>query len=165
MRLQTLIMINRAPFKKIKLSFEGENVYILSGINGTGKTTIISYIVDAFYELAKIGFHNEFEKIPDKYYRVSSNLYSLISNEASIVYMRFIGKNNDKKYDYIDIYGNCSQEDYDRLITLEDKIPYSRFNTMLKETNSKKVWSISETKEINTLFSDNRTSLSCRPRS
>ena len=48
MRLETIILINRAPFERIQLQFENENMFILSGINGTGKTTILSYIVDAF---------------------------------------------------------------------------------------------------------------------
>ena len=33
MRLETIILINRAPFKKIQLQLENENVFILSGIN------------------------------------------------------------------------------------------------------------------------------------
>lgn len=57
MRLKKLIMINRAPFEKLILDFNDENIAVLSGINGAGKTTIISHIVDAFYELARVCLH------------------------------------------------------------------------------------------------------------
>ena len=53
MRLETIIMINRAPFNKLRLDLTDENVIVLSGINGVGKTAILSHVVDAFYELAK----------------------------------------------------------------------------------------------------------------
>lgn len=44
------LFINRSPFKdNLEISFK-EGVNVLCGINGRGKTTILSYIVDAFYE-------------------------------------------------------------------------------------------------------------------
>lgn len=47
------LFINRSPFKdNLEISFK-EGVNVLCGINGRGKTTILSYIVDAFYEMAK----------------------------------------------------------------------------------------------------------------
>ena len=69
MRLKDILLINRAPFSKLRLSFGSERIALLSGVNGAGKTTIISYIVDAFYELAKQGFHNEFEQIDSVSFR------------------------------------------------------------------------------------------------
>lgn len=72
MRLQKAIFFNRAPFNKLELNFDDSNIFVLSGINGKGKTTVLSYIVDSFYELAKQAFQNEFENIANKFYRVSS---------------------------------------------------------------------------------------------
>ena len=72
MRLKNIILINRAPFERLELDLGDENVSVLSGINGAGKTTIISHIVDAFYELAKNAFSVEFEDKINKFYRVSS---------------------------------------------------------------------------------------------
>ena len=46
MRLQNIILINRAPFERLDINFDNDNVAVFSGINGVGKTTIISYIVD-----------------------------------------------------------------------------------------------------------------------
>ena len=74
-RLKKVLFINRAPFDKLELDFDDSNIFLFSGINGKGKTTILSYIVDAFYELAKKGYYNEFEDKANEYYRVSSGLY------------------------------------------------------------------------------------------
>jgi predicted ATP-binding protein involved in virulence len=41
MRLQKILIINRAPFEKFELNFDDSNITILSGINGAGKTTVI----------------------------------------------------------------------------------------------------------------------------
>lgn len=45
------LFINRAPFKEnLEISFK-EGVNVLCGINGRGKTTILSYIVDALSKI------------------------------------------------------------------------------------------------------------------
>ena len=67
-------------------------------MNGRGKTTILSHITDAIYELAKKVFHNEFEGRENKYYRISSPLYNINTLEPSFVYLRF--KHNDENIDY-----------------------------------------------------------------
>lgn len=51
--LEKAIFINRAPFEHLELYFRDKGVNVLSAINGKGKTTILSHIADAFYELAK----------------------------------------------------------------------------------------------------------------
>lgn len=83
------IFINRAPFEHLELDFKERGINVLSAINGNGKTTILSHITDAFYELAKDVFHNEFEGRENKYYRVSSSLYNLNPANPSYVYLRF----------------------------------------------------------------------------
>lgn len=83
------IFINRAPFEHLALDFKEKGINVLSAINGNGKTTILSHITDAFYELAKIVFHNEFEGRENKYYRVSSSLYNINLANPSFVYLRF----------------------------------------------------------------------------
>ena len=45
---------------------ENDRIGII-GENGAGKTTILSYIVDAFYELARNAFREEFEDKPNKF--------------------------------------------------------------------------------------------------
>lgn len=153
MRLKKLIMINRAPFDHLELDFDNENVTVLSGINGCGKTTILSHIVDSFYELAMKAFDSEFEYKANKYYRVSSGVFSLNSKKSSIVYLRFVMENG-KHADYVDVREYCGQDTYDRLIILPDKIPYSKIEKTLKQANNCKYWSLSDKKEIDELFSN-----------
>ena len=50
--IQKIILHNRAPFDHIELDFAEGGISVLSAINGGGKTTIISHIVDAWHEMA-----------------------------------------------------------------------------------------------------------------
>lgn len=77
--LEKLILINRAPFNQLILDFKENEIAVLSAANGKGKTTILSYIVDAFYEMARPHFLNQFEGKEHKFYRVSSSIYNLDS--------------------------------------------------------------------------------------
>jgi len=45
MYLQKAIFKNIAPFGDLDLTFDKNQVIVFSGINGRGKTTILSYIV------------------------------------------------------------------------------------------------------------------------
>lgn len=154
MRLETIILINRAPFDKFRLDLTSENVIVLSGINGVGKTTILSHIVDAFYELAKKAYHNEFEHTSNKYYRISSGAFSLDNSKASIVYLRF--RDNDETFfDYIDVQGKCNEGIYDDQIVLDGKITYENIKNNLEKSGNTKHWSISDNKAIALLFENN----------
>lgn len=147
-------MINRAPFEHLELDFNDENVVILSGINGAGKTTIISHIVDAFYELAKKAYSNEFEDKPTKFYRVSSSLYSINRSKPSIAYFRF-QQDDSHNVDYIDITGTCDEKEYDAILALPERIPFSSIQSGLKRDGAIKHWSISDKKKIEECFSSN----------
>ncbi len=70
--LEKAIFVNRAPFEKLVLDFDENGISVLSSENGKGKTTILSHIVDAFHEMARPHFTNEFEGKENKFYRVSS---------------------------------------------------------------------------------------------
>ena len=147
MRLKKLIMINRAPFDNLTLNFDDENIAVLSGINGTGKTTIISYIVDSFYELAKKAFSNEFEDKPNKFYRVSSSMYAIdMSKASSIVYLRF-SKDDNSNVDYIDVMGKCSEQEYKAILDIDKSIAFSAIKKDLERDSFVKYWSISDQKE------------------
>ena len=77
LHIKKAIFANRAPFEYLALDFKENGISVLTAVNGKGKTTILSYIVDAFYELAKLHYSNEFEGKENKYYRVSSSLYNI----------------------------------------------------------------------------------------
>ena len=74
MKIEKAIFVNRAPFQKVEFDFLESGVNVLSGINGRGKTTVISHIVDVFYEMARSSFSNSFEGKENKFYRYSSIL-------------------------------------------------------------------------------------------
>jgi len=147
-------MINRAPFERLELELGAENIILLSGINGAGKTTILSYIVDAFYELAKNGYQGEFENRNTKFYRISSSLFSLDTSKPSVVYLRFV-LDNGSYADYVDMRGLCSRAEYESLIGLSNIIPYSKIERTLKDSEVAKYWTISDKKAIQSLFSSN----------
>ena len=141
--LERAIFINRAPFERLDLFFEENEIAVLSGINGKGKTTIISHVVDAFHEIAKTRFSLSYEGFESKYYRITSHAFSLDPTTPSIVYLIFKTKeisstpegHNEigvNRIDYIDIRGECSNQDYDRAIVLDQKIPYADLKIYLE---------------------------------
>lgn len=147
--LETAIFDNVAPFDMpYPIKFEENEIAVFTGINGKGKTTILSYIVDAFHEMAKMGFSNEFEDKQNKFYRISSPIFNLDSNKPSFVYLRF--KFADKNIDYLNVSGLCTKEYYNEKILLKDKIEFEKFSKKLEENKCDKIVSIvsSESKEI-----------------
>lgn len=153
--LEKAIFINRAPFEHLELDFKEKCISVLTAANGKGKTTILSHIVDAFYELAKLFYNNEFEGIENKYYRVSSSVFSIKQGQPSIVYFRFISDN--KHIDYVDIREQCSQEYYDKNITISDKIQFSEISGLLTNQSNIKHWELSSNNKniVKSIFNSN----------
>ncbi len=143
--LKKAIFVNRAPFEHLELDFKGRGVNVLSAVNGQGKTTILSHIVDAFYELARPNFENEFADKSTKYYRVSSSVFNIKMNEPSFVYLRFM--NNSEIWDYVDIRNSCTEHEYNSQITVQDKIPFVELKQTLKEDENIKRWSRTVSKD------------------
>ncbi len=153
--LEKAIFVNRAPFEHLELDFKEKGINVLTAINGKGKTTILTYIADAFYELAKMHYPNEFENITNKYYRIASALYNIRMDNPSYVYFRF--KNEDNYWDYLDIKNNCSQEEYDNAINIDNKISYHEFGQRLTKNSNIKQWSqlANNKKEVLSIFEAN----------
>ena len=124
-----IILRNRAPFDSIDLSFKDKSISVLTALNGKGKTTILSYIVDAWVELTKKAYSFSYEGRENKYYRVSSPLYDINPGEPSLVYIRFADGND--YCDYLDIRNNCSEEFYSAAVQLDGKIPYQKISKKL----------------------------------
>lgn len=153
MYLEKIIFNNRAPFEHLEIDFRNNGVNVLTAINGKGKTTILSHIADAFYELAKPAYLQEFEGKQDKFYRVSSPLFNITYSKPSIVYLRF--KNGDDFYDYIDVRGNCTEEQYGDAIDISNKIDYGFIQPMLTEYNISKYWNIQDNGVRKKMFEQN----------
>lgn len=153
MRIKEMQLYNRAPFEDLLLHFDSSNISVISGINGVGKTTIISYIVDAFYEFAKEGFNNEFNDIGDKFYRVSSGLTTLNKDKPSFVYIRF--ESNGETIDYIDIRNLTSDEAYQNAIRLDNTIPFDKIKEEIRSSNVLKYFTLRDGRKISNLFNTN----------
>ncbi len=103
---------------------------MLSAINGKGKTTVLSHIADAFYEMARTCYSQSFEGKEYKFYRLSSELFSLEMSKYSIVYLRF--RHDDETIDYVDFCGDITEEQYTNEIKLRDVIPFRIISSHFK---------------------------------
>jgi predicted ATP-binding protein involved in virulence len=145
--LEKAIFVNRAPFKKLELNFEENEIAVLSAVNGMGKTTVLSHLADAFYEMVK-QYYSDITEDTNKYYRVSSSIFNLDTSKPSFVYFRFKTV-EDSIIDYVDLRNNCSEQQYNEAIMLEGKIDFnSQIKTQLNDENNIKKVSPNFTKEI-----------------
>ena len=157
--LTKAIFDNRAPFKHLELDFKEKNITVLNAINGGGKTTILTHIVDAFHEMAKKGFYNEYELKSNKYYRIASPVYNLDTRKASIVYLRFVYDGNI--VDYVDVVSGMmkvgiTKDEYDEIINLDNKIDYTEFAGEFKSRrNFKHVSKECDEKNSGKIFNNN----------
>lgn len=153
MYLEKIIFDNRAPFEHLEIDFKNNGVNVITAINGKGKTTILSHIADAFYELARPAYPQEFEGKENKLYRVSSPLYNINPSKPSIVYFRF--KDDEDIYDYIDVRDICTKEQYDAAIDVDNKIDYNDFQRRLKQQNFSKYWNVQNNDIRKKMFEQN----------
>ena len=102
------------------MTFKDQSISVLTAFNGKGKTTILSYIVDAWVELTKGIYSKTFEGRENSYYRVSSPLYDIMRGMPSLVYIRF--KNNDSNIDYLDSRNGGTIEWYEETVPMADRI-------------------------------------------
>lgn len=153
MYLEKMIFYNRAPFEHLEIEMGESGVNILTAINGKGKTTILSHIADAFYELARPAYPQEFEGKEGKLYRISSPLYNMTSNKPSLVYLRF--KDGEDIYDYVDVRDECTKEQYDNVINIKNKIDYNNIQRELTQQKFSKYWNIKNNEIRERLFTQN----------
>ena len=154
MFVEKAIFINRAPFEYLEIDFLQNGINVLSGINGNGKTTILSHIVDAFHEMVKQAFPNSYSgNLEGKFYRVVTNRYSLIRFQPSVVYIRF--KHKVDNYDYIEIVGAITENEYNN-INIKNKITFEEVSRKLKDSSQAKILSKNcNKKSINDIFKNN----------
>lgn len=122
--LSRIIIYNRAPFDKFDLSFDENGISVLTGVNGQGKTTVQSYIVDSWYEIIRNHYTNEFKGQEQTYYRVSTPMFVLDKTKPSVVYIRYrVGENN---VDYLNTESELTETQYNELVNLQNKIPFKK---------------------------------------
>ena len=142
MTVDRCLFVNRAPFKEnLEICFQ-DGVNVLCGINGRGKTTILSYIVDAIHEMAKLNFQESFEGKENKYYRISSGSHLIDPNKPGVVYIRF--RLEKKTIDYIDVRGNLSETDYSEYVRYNGKIEYQKIKDKIGNRDNVKMFSCND---------------------
>lgn len=139
MFLEYAKFINRAPFDSLTLKFKESGINVLTAINGSGKTTILSHIVDALHEMARPHFPLSYSNIENQFYRYSSSLFHLDPQKYSLVYLRF--RDENEIYDYIDCRNEISEEEYNNAVNLDDKIPFEHVNSTLSNESFIKIYS------------------------
>jgi energy-coupling factor transporter ATP-binding protein EcfA2 len=146
---------NRAPFEKLEINFEENEIAVLTAVNGRGKTTILSHIVDAFHEMAKPIFQNEYEGIENKYYRVSSQIENLDLGKPSLTYLRF-ETSNGEIFDYVNVRGALTEHEYDILTPSNNRIPFNELKDSLDASdNAKKCSSHFDQVKLKEIFNNN----------
>lgn len=137
MYVKDIIFYNRAPFDKLHLSFEEQSITVLTAVNGKGKTTILSYIMDAWVEMTRDAFRQTYKDKEDDYYRISAGIHLIDANAPSFVYIRF--EHNEKHYDYLDYRNGLPKELYEDQVQLEGKIGYDDISATVNNNSSAKI--------------------------
>lgn len=137
MYVKDIIFYNRAPFETLHLSFEESSITVLTAVNGKGKTTILSYIMDAWVEMTRSAFSQSYKNKEDDYYRISAGFHLIDIHIPSFVYLRFV--HNGKPYDYLDYRNGLPRELYEEQVKLEDKINYDDISAKIQKNPSAKI--------------------------
>ena len=148
-----MVLHNRSPFEHIELGFKDKWITILSAVNGGGKTTILSYIADALYEIARITFQNEFEGKENKYYRLSSSIFNMDISKPSYVSIQF--SFDDKTIEYLDLRGTVSKENYELLFSDDYAIKFEQIKYALENNGNVKHISEQDLKVLRSVFVSN----------
>ncbi|MDZ4201359.1 MAG: AAA family ATPase [Gallionella sp.] len=153
--LSSATFYNRAPFEKLELYFGENEIAVLTAVNGRGKTTVLSHIVDAFHELARRFFPNEYEGKENKFYRVSSQSENLDSTRPSLVYLRF-KTTSDEDIDYVNARGALTEAEYNALELPGNKIQFSSIKESIDRLGfAKHTSSNLDQKKAEAIFSSN----------
>lgn len=121
--LQKAIFRNVAPVGDLDFELKENEVLSLTSINGKGKTTILSYIADAFFEIARKAEYDDVLEELERYYRIISPNSILDKGVGySLVYLRFsVG---DHHYDYVEVSGSLSEDEYKKIVPFEGKLDF-----------------------------------------
>lgn len=136
MYVKDIIFYNRAPFDNLHLTFEENSISVLTAVNGKGKTTILSYIMDAWIEMTRRAFDQSYKDKEDDYYRISSGIHLIDPDAPSFVYMRFV--HNGAPYDYLDYRNGLPEELYNKYVSLDNKLVYADIKPTIDEKPSAK---------------------------
>jgi len=119
MYLRECLLENVGPIKSpldLTLPFNEDGTpqpLVLVGVNGSGKSIFLSYIVDALTEFAKVAYTDIVsgqQPINQLYFKIVGSTNQRVNSEFGIGLLQF--KNKDKIYSYIDKTGNLDPATY-----------------------------------------------------
>ena len=151
--IERMVLRNRAPFEYIELDFAQKDITILSAVNGGGKTTILSQIADAWYEIVRKAYPGEFEGKENKFYRYVSPAFNLVGSKPALVFITF--RFGDEKIDYLEIHGSVNQEEYAQLIPSECGITFEKVKYSVESQGAVKYCSELDEKKMKKVFRNN----------
>lgn len=143
MYINKIIYKNVGPIKDFVYEFRKNEAgnpvpLILVGKNGSGKSILLSNIVDSFYELADIAYTNATESIRNghQYYKTIVN--SQISFNESYLVSYINMEDDNKEYDYVFKSGNISFSDYciKNGLSLDQKLAWKQDENFKKVTGN-----------------------------
>lgn len=111
MRIKNLIVRNLGPIRNLDLELNGENV-VFTGTNGSGKTFLISSLVDFIYEnLSMIGFNDILPNSGNvySYFRLTKSNYVTIGKRKGFIWIN--GEINGEDLYYLEQYGYETPEE------------------------------------------------------
>jgi hypothetical protein len=152
MYVSSLRFKNVAPIGDISLRAEAGQVINFSSLNGKGKTTILSYLADSFFEIARKADYSDVFTDNTKYYRIASAGNISEGASYSLAYIRF--KEGESEYDYLEVVGTLTEQEYDKDINYPNKIPFHRLSQILSSSTSGKIVILEEI-VARKLFNDN----------
>jgi len=157
MYLRNLHIRNVGPLEKLDIELElqvdfNPKPVILVGKNGSGKTYTLSYIADAFYELAKKEFSdvvNKTTSMDSPYFRVISgqDINTKTNSQSAAVYLRFTDDQDHEEIHYCEKIGKIDSAQ--ELLNLYA----NKINNIEQESkNDKKI--LAANKDIKKIFSN-----------
>ena len=134
MYVETIFCENMGPIENavIKAGFTTEGnpkPIILVGKNGSGKSIILSNIVDALYELGGQAFDDVTKKsagLGHKYFKLTSGNHIRLGTLGLVGYVKF-AKDATEKLEYLYLVGNTKKDDA-RMSFLRVGLPSSRLH-------------------------------------
>lgn len=135
MYLKHLYCENQGPISKINLEMKFKDnlpvPYIIVGQNGSGKSILLSNIVDAFYEIGALKYHNvkpldEFGRAA--YFKIISSNQIQINKEYSVAIADFF--QNENKFRYLFKVGTVSFDEFRAVnkLDLSEEFRWNEYN-------------------------------------
>lgn len=120
MYINRIVSKNLGPINEIQLTFPFENnapkPVVIVGENGTGKSTLISNIVDSFYEIAGTAYSNARKRTETEeyeFYKTISPIEIHVGEEYSYSYIKYEDASKEiPSIDYVFKSGRISNEEF-----------------------------------------------------